>query len=85
MANKQDKILLSSNEIIKNDYLVTAVKIMRIFDITRGTFDKWKKTKGFPEALYVSKRKLWITQEVLDWARSFNAEHPIWEVIKDND
>lgn len=47
MANKQDKISLSSNEIIKNDYLVTAVKIMRIFDITRGTFDKWKKTKGF--------------------------------------
>lgn len=81
MANKTDRISTPSNEIIKNDYLVTAVKIMKIFDITRGTFDKWKKTKGFPKALFISKRQLWVTKEILDWAKSFDEEHPLWKLI----
>lgn len=57
---------------------------MKIFGITRATFNKWKKSKGFPEELYLTKRPLWKRDEILSWADSFNKSNPLWKLTETN-
>lgn len=81
MTNKTDRISTPSNVIIRDNVFVNSVQIMKIFGITRGTFDKWKKTEGFPKKLCLSKRPLWVTKDVLKWAMKFDEKNPLWELI----
>ena len=84
MANKTDNISTPSVEIVKENIFVNTIQIMRIFGITRGTFDKGKKTDGFPKALYLSKRPIWKTDDIMAWAFSFNEERPLWKLIDEH-
>lgn len=81
MANKTENISTPSVEIVKENIFVNTIQIMRIFGITRGTFDKWKKTDGFPKALYLSKHPIWKTDDIMAWAFGFNEERPLWKLI----
>ena len=82
MVNKTDKISTPAVDIIKDNIFVNTIQIMRIFGITRGTFDKWKKTEGFPKALYLSRRPIWKTDDIMAWAYSFTEDRPLWKLLE---
>ena len=84
MGNKTDKIATSAIQLINENIFLNSNQIMKIFGITRSTLDKWKKTKGFPEELYLTKRPIWKKEEILNWAESFNKENPLWKQSEAN-
>lgn len=84
MANKTDKISTSPIQLLNENIFLNTIQIMKIFGITRATFNKWKKSKGFPEELYLTKRPLWKRDEILSWADSFNKSNPLWKLTETN-
>jgi predicted DNA-binding transcriptional regulator AlpA len=84
MTKKTVFISTPANEIIRDNFFVNSNQIMKIFGITRNTLAKWKKTEGFPKTLYLSKRPLWVTQDVIKWAMSFDEKNPLWKLFDEN-
>lgn len=80
MSNKSDKISTSAIQILDENVFLNTLQIMRIFGITRGTFNKWKRSEGFPEELYLTKRPLWIKEDILKRAKSFSKSNPLWKL-----
>ncbi len=68
MANKQDKITAPADEILNEHYLLKTVEILKILNISRGTFEKIKNTKNFPKAATkIGSRQFWLKKEILQW------------------
>ena len=84
MANKTDKISTSPIQLLNENIFLNTIQIMRIFCITRATLKKKKKSKGFPEELYLTKRPLWKRDEILSLADSFNKSNPLWKLTETN-
>lgn len=76
MANKQDKITDNAVELVHENIFLTTIQILRIFNVTRTTFDRWRKNTDFPKALYITNRPIWKTQDVIEWAETYGNRNP---------
>ncbi|SKA66192.1 Prophage CP4-57 regulatory protein (AlpA) [Succinivibrio dextrinosolvens DSM 3072] len=63
--------------IVNEKIFVNSTEIMKLFEITRPTLEKWKKTTSFPKAICLARRPVWMTEEILDWAKSHRIENPL--------
>ena len=66
LGNKNQNVSFEEN--LANSLFINASEIMKLFKVTRPTFDKWKKTENFPKAIILSRRSVWMTEEIINWA-----------------
>lgn len=70
MANKTDKISTPAKEIVKDHLLLKTVEVLKVLNISRGTFEKLQKGDSFPKAITrVGGRPMWLTEEILNWVK----------------
>jgi predicted DNA-binding transcriptional regulator AlpA len=70
MANRTDKISKPAEEIIKDHLLLKTVEVLKVLNISRGTFEKLQRKEGFPKAITnVGNRPMWLTEEILKWVK----------------
>lgn len=70
MANKTDKISTPADQILNEHYLLKTVEVLKVLNISRGTFDKLRANANFPKAITdIGKRPLWIKEEILEWIK----------------
>lgn len=70
MANKTDKISTPADQILNEHYLLKTVEVLKVLNISRGTFDKLRANANFPKAITnIGKRPLWIKEEILEWLK----------------
>lgn len=71
MSNKTDRIDTPAITLIAEKFFLNTKEILKVFNVTRTTFNKWKKLSSFPKPIYLTSRPIWKTQEILDWADKF--------------
>lgn len=70
MANKTDKISTPAKEIVKDHLLLKTVEVLKVLNISRGTFEKLQKEDNFLKAITrVGGRPMWLTEEILNWVK----------------
>jgi predicted DNA-binding transcriptional regulator AlpA len=71
MANKQDKIATPADLILSEHYLLKTVEVLKVLNVSRGTFEKLRMTSDFPKAITkVGNRPMWKKQEILEWLQN---------------
>lgn len=76
---------LSQKRILRDKVFIDAEEFMGFFGIRVQTFNKWKKTRSFPQALCLTKKQVWDIDEVMKWAKSHRINNPLSKELREAD
>lgn len=58
-------------QIIEANIVLNTHQLMQIFNVSRGTLDKFRKQKNFPKPIEMGgNRPMWITEEIVKWIKT---------------
>ena len=70
LDKKQLQENCSAQQIINDHLLLKTIDVIKLLNISRGTFKKLKKKNNFPQPITgIGSHPMWITEEIIEWMR----------------